>query len=272
MSTVLQRSGPAVPLLPAEADVAQARLRLDWCRVTAPIPGRISRHLVDPGNIVTAGTTVLATIVNDATVHACFSVAERGVLELREQMRRRRRAAGQDATTEPDLRELHWPVQLDLLTESGHPHEGVLDYAAPQLDPATGTVQVRAAFDNARGLLLPGLFVRVRIPSSAPYEALTVTERALGSDQGQRYLLAVNDQNVVEYRAVQVGPLQDGARVILAGVRADDWIIVNGIQRVRPGVNVTPVRAPMPTAPAAVPAAAPASAPAGPDATRPAAR
>jgi multidrug efflux system membrane fusion protein len=251
----------------SQAEVERAQLDLGFCRVTAPIHGRISRNLIDAGNIVTADATVLATIVNDDVIYAYFDASEREVLTLRSRGHRHRETgAGTASEPEPP------PAYLALMTETGFPHEGAIDYVSPKLDVSTGTIQVRGRFPNPDGVLLAGLFVRVRVPVSEPYQALTVTERALASDQGQRYLLAVSAQNVVEYRPVQVGTLQDGLRVIGAGIAAEDWIIVSGIQRVRPGVTVTPNRTPMPTGPAVSSRAPSAPAPAPASQSEPAAK
>ena len=231
----------------AEAEVADAQLRLDWCSVTAPIPGLISRNLIDPGNIVTADTSTLATIVNDDAIYAYFNMSEGDVLTLRGRIH-----AGQTSRPAKIAQSgLDVPLQLALMTDEGFPYEGRIDYAATELDSSTGTIQARGRFPNPDHLLLPGMFVRIRIPLGVPYDALTVTERALGSDQGQRYLLVVNDQNRVEYRPVEVGALRNGLRVIKRGIQPDDRIIVNGMQRVRPGVVASPVDVEMPVGPAA---------------------
>jgi len=240
----------------AEAQVRTAQLNLDWCSVTAPTNGRISRNLVDPGNIVTADVTLLANIVYDDSIYAYFNASERDVLILRERARTEAAAASGIPASQPEMRDQHWPVQMALMTEQGYPHQGMLDYTAPQVDAGTGTIQVRGIFPNPTGSLLAGLFVRLRVPIGKPKPALLVTERALGSDQGQRFVLVVNDKNVVEYRPLKIGSLQEGLRVIDAGLTPSDWVIVNGIQRVRPGVTVKPVQAPMPTPPQATTAAA----------------
>ncbi len=229
----------------ADATVAEAALQLEWCTVVAPVAGRISRNLVDVGNIVAADTTVLANIVDDSQVLVYFHVSEQDTLALRQRVRTQRIEAGEPPDVAGDLRTLRHPVYIGLMTEDGYPHAGIFDYAAPALDPTTGTQQVRAVFDNADGQLLAGLFCRVRVPIAAPAPARMVAERALGLDQGQRYVLVVDDQNVVHYRPVQVGPLRGQLRVVRSGLSADDRVIVNGIQRVRPGVTVKPVEVPM---------------------------
>lgn len=224
----------------------QAQLNYDWCTVTAPIRGRIARSMIDAGNIVAADSSLLTSIVNDESIYLYFSISERAILQVMERARER----GGPAATRPSLREMQHPVFLGLMTEEGYPHQGTLDYMSPTVDSATGTMQVRAIFPNKDGRLLAGLFARVRVPIGKPYKALTVTERALGSDQGQRYVLVVNDKNIVEFRPVQVGTLDSGMRVITAGISADDRIIVNGMQRARPGLTVKPIDAPMPVGPA----------------------
>jgi RND family efflux transporter MFP subunit len=247
-------------LAASKAAVEQAKLERDWCQVTAPISGRVSRNLVDVGNIVLADQTVLANMVNDDSVFAYFNISERDALTIRERtLAEAAASSGGTAVSQPELRARQWPVYMALMTERGYPHVGILDYSAPQVDASTGTVQIRGVFDNPAGRLLAGLFVRLRVPIGKPRQALRVTERALGSDQGQRYLLVVNDKNVVEYRPVNIGSLQEGLRVIDSGVTANDWVIVNGIQRVRPGVTVKPIQAPMPALPQATSAPSPAS-------------
>lgn len=250
-AAVAARDALAGQIAQAQAQIQTARLNFDFCRVTAPIHGRVSRNLMDPGNIVAADNTVLTTIVNDDAVYAYFNFSERDALVLRAEIHRRLEAAGKSPRELLDLAEARPAAFLGLMTEDDFPHAGHIDYVAPNVDPGTGTVEARARFENTAGMLLPGLFVRLRIPVTEPYQALTVTERALGSDQGQRYLLVVNEQNIVEYRPVKIGTLHGGSRVILGGVSPDDRVIISGLQRVRPGVTVHPVPAFTTTAPAA---------------------
>ncbi len=244
------RDSVSAAIAAAKAVAEQSSLELSWCRVTAPIAGRISENYIDSGNIVTADQTVLARITNDDTLFVYFNCSERDVLTIRERSRQEFIAGGGSPASQPDVRQVKWPIFLGLMTEEGFPHEGVIDYTSPEVDASTGTLQVRGVFPNPNGVLLPGLFVRVRVPIGKPYEAVVVTERALGSDQGQRYLLAVNPNQVVEYRPVTVGTLQSGLRVITQGINENDWIIVNGIQRVRPGATVKPIQSAMPAGPA----------------------
>ncbi len=245
---LLNRDASEAAVGAAKASLAEAQLRLDWCTVRAPITGRIGRELYVQGDLVTANQTVLARVVDDRQVYVYMNVSERDALTIAQQ---RRTLQATTTATIPTLRELHWPVYLGLMTEPHYPHVGVLDYSAPELDASTGTLEVRATFLNADGLISRGMFARIRIPLGLPKTALLVPERALGSDQGQRYLLTVNDNSIVELRPVQVGTLHVDRRVITAGLRPEDWVIVNGIQRVRPGVTVKPIQAPLPVAPLA---------------------
>lgn len=261
----------AADISQAQAQIATAKLNFDFCTVTAPTNGRVSRNLIDPGNIVTADVTVLTNLVNDEAVYAYFNVSEQDALTIRDQTRKRLEAEGKTFREQPEPDVVRPVVHLGLMTEEGFPHAGYLDYVAPALDASTGTIPLRARFENTDGTLFAGLFVRVKVPISKPYEALTVTERALGSDQGQRFVLVVNDKNIVEYRPIKVGTLQNGLRVITAGLGADEWVIVNGMQRVRPGLTVKPIQAPMPTEPAAGRPTPPTSASTTAPATRPAA-
>ncbi|HVP10785.1 MAG TPA: efflux RND transporter periplasmic adaptor subunit [Phycisphaerae bacterium] len=237
----------------AEANLAEAKLNLGYTQVTAPIAGRVSRNLVDVGNLVGASDcTLLTTIVNDDSVYVYFDVSENDLLALKRMHERQT-----STTTRPE--KITAPAFLALADEVGYPHEGRVDFADTHLDTSTGTISVRAIFPNSQGELLPGLFARVRVPVSKPRQVLMVSERALGSDQGQRYLLVVNDKDQVEYRRVKVGRLEEELRVIEEGIGPTDRVIVSGLQRARPGTTVSPQQAPAPgageakTAPAAAP-------------------
>lgn len=253
-SAVANRNSALAGVAGAKAAVEEAKLNLDYTQVKAPIGGRIGRNLVDVGNLVGAGeSTLLATIVNDDSVYAYFTVSELDLLALLRQYPR------QSTTTQPNDRKP--PVFLALADEKDYAHQGIVDSADPQLDPSTGTLQARAIVANPSGLLAPGLFVRIRVPVSQPRKALMVSERALGLDQGQRYVLIVNEQQVVEYRRVQTGALEGGLRVIVNGLQAGEHVIVNGLQRVRPGAKVSPQRVDMNTFKATGTASAPATRP-----------
>ncbi len=216
----------------AKANLEKAKLDLSYTSVTAPITGRVSRNYVDVGNLVGAkDKTLLTEIVNDDSVYVYFDMSERDLLML---MRRWPRIQ----TETPSDRDRP-PAYLQLADESGYPHEGKIDFAEPRIDPSTGTLRVRAVFPNEKKLLLPGLFGRVRVPL-VEKEALLVPELAVGIAQAGRYVLVVNKDRVVEQRLVETGRLEGTLRVIDKGLKEDEWVVVNGIQRARPGAKVIP--------------------------------
>ncbi|OEU63191.1 MAG: efflux transporter periplasmic adaptor subunit [Desulfuromonadales bacterium C00003094] len=226
-----EQSKAAATIDAARADIETARLQLSYTRIHAPISGRIGRHLVDVGNLVGAGDqTLLATLVSENPVYVYFNVNERDLLEYQQYERQQT----------PTNSNGHSKIDLGLSNEDDYPHPGHIDYVDNRVDAQTGTIQVRAVFENAAGSLLPGLFGRLRAPISVQKEALVVPEQAFGIDQQGYYLLVVNDQNQVEYRGVEVGSATAGLRVVQKGLVAGERVIVNGLQRVRPGATVNP--------------------------------
>jgi RND family efflux transporter MFP subunit len=240
-------------LVAAQAQLEKARLDLQFTRVTAPIAGRASRAEITAGNLVVVGADggpVLTTIVSINPVWVYFDIDEPSLLRLREAEYRR---TGRPLTPE-NIASLQIPVEIGLANETGFPHTGTIDFVDNRVDPATGTMRVRAVLQNDEGLFSPGFFARVKLAIGKPKPTLLVTERAIGTDQGRKYVLVINDKNVVEYREVQLGPLADGLRAITDGLAPGEWVIVNGIQRARPGITVTPQRVAMePKAPTAAP-------------------
>lgn len=227
----------------AQATIDLARLDLEFAAITAPIAGQISRALITKGNLVRANLDLLTTVVSMDPIYVYFDVSERDLLRFRE--RARSAASSQDA--QPGIREVKMPIQLGLAGEKGFPHDGVLDFAENRVDANTGTISVRARLDNSKRIFKPGLFARVRVPTSDTYKALLVSERAIGIDQGMRFVLTVDEKNIVKQQFVELGPLQDdGLRVIVSGLKPETWVVVNGLQRARPGQPVTPQRAEMP--------------------------
>jgi RND family efflux transporter MFP subunit len=215
----------------AVANEQQAEINLGYTNVTAPFDGVVSAHQVSIGQLVGANSaTVLSTIVQIDPIYVNFNASERDVLEARA------RLAGTGRTT-ADL--LGTPTEIGLQTESGYPHKGKLDYVAPTVDPSTGTLAARAILENSERVLLPGYFVRVRIPFR-PQAALLVSDVAIGSDQGGRYVLIVNKDNVVEQRKVEPGQLIGELRVIEKGLTKDDRVVIGGIMRAIPGQKVEP--------------------------------
>ena len=215
----------------AQANERQAEINLSYTNVTAPFDGAVSARQVSIGQLVGAtSATVLSTIVQHDPIWVNFTANERDVLQVRANLARTGR-------TTADL--LGIPVEIGLQTESGYPHKGELDYVAPTVDPATGTLAVRAILANSDHILLPGYFVRVRIPSR-PKPALLVSDAAIGSDQGGRYVLVVNKDSVVEQRKVEPGQLVGEMRVIEKGLTKDDHVVVGGIMGAIPGQKVEP--------------------------------
>lgn len=217
----------------AKAGVETATINLGYTEVTAPFDGVVTNHLVDVGALVgVSGPTPLAMIVQVDPIYAYFNVSEAQVLTVKE----RRREEGGKAI---DITEV--PVELGLQSETGYPHKGHLDYVSPQVDPATGTLTVRGIFNNKDDLLLPGLFVRIRVPIDQREKALFVADTAIGTSQQGSYLLVVGPDDIVEQRQVKTGPLQDdGLRAIDSGIAPGDLIVVGGTQRAVPGQKVSP--------------------------------
>ncbi len=221
----------------AEARVENAELELSYTEIRAPIRGRIGRRLVDIGNLVGAGEfTHLTSIARYDPIFAYFSLNERDLLRAQRESRK-----GQIEARDEQREEKPIVVELGLPDDDGFPYSGVYDFADLTVDPGTGTLLLRAVFDNPEPwALFPGLFVRLRIPLEERPNSLLVDERALGIDQRGRYLMIVNDENVVEHRPVKVGVLVKGMRVIEEGLTGDERVVVEGLQRAIPGSTVDP--------------------------------
>src|SRR5262249_25604323 len=177
-------------------------------------------------------------------MYVYFDVDERALLRYRQYFRKGRGEGG----AEPSVKELKIPVHVALEGEEGYPHQGVIDFADNRVNPGTGTIQVRGVLPNANRILDAGMRARVRIPVSDPHKSLLVTERAIGTDQGRKFVYVVNDQNVVERRDVRLDRVSDGLQVVREGVKPEDWVVVNGIRGVRDGAKVEPKRGRMPGA------------------------
>jgi RND family efflux transporter MFP subunit len=234
-------------VLKEQAAVKEAQLDVDFCRVTAPISGKISRTLVDVGNLVNGrgGETLLTTLVSVEPMYVYLNVDERSLLRYR----RNALKGGEAAGNQPSFKELKIPFSLALEGETDCPHKGVLDFADNRVNPSTGTIQVRGVMPGAGRLFDDGMRARVRVPVGSPHEVVMVTERALGNDQGRKFVYVVNGQDTVERRDVIPDRVVDGLQVIREGLKPDEWVIVNGIQRVRDGMKVEPKRGPMLGAP-----------------------
>jgi multidrug efflux system membrane fusion protein len=229
----------------ARANLETARLYLGFTKVTSPIDGIVSRFYYTLGNLVNQDQTLLTTIVSYDPMYAYFDMEERVVLRLRNMINTGQLKVPADAT--------NIPILMALEGEEGFPHKGTFDFVNNTVNPSTGTIAVRAVFPNpappnGRRLLTPGMFVRIRVPIGTPQPALLVIDRALGSDQGLKFLYVVGEGNKVRSQRVAIGPLQDdGLRVISNGLKADDWVVVGALQQVRANAEISPEKIPMPT-------------------------
>lgn len=230
----------------AQANTKLAELNDDYAHVRAPFDGIVTARQVSVGEFVggTATPTELATIVQSDPIYVSFNISEQDVLRLRAEMARR-------GMSREDINKV--PVEVGLQTETGYPHRGTFDYASPTVNTSTGTLAARGVLANPDRVLLPGYFARVRIPVEQQPDALLVPDAALGSDQGGRYLLVVGQNDVVERRAVEIGPAVSELRVIDKGLGAQDRVVVAGVLRAIPGQKVDPQ---MQAAEAGAPAAA----------------
>jgi RND family efflux transporter MFP subunit len=218
----------------AEAAVETARLNLSWTLVRSPIAGRVSRAEVTAGNLVQAGppdATLLTTVVSLDSMYLYFDSDEQTYLRYSG----RAAAAGNRG-----WRDARFPVYLGLANETGFPHEGHLDFVDNAIDPASGTIRTRAIFSNRDRRFTPGLFARVKLVGSKRAPALLVRDAAIGTDQDRKFVLVLGKGDSVQYRAVEIGPLADGLRIVRSGVQAGDKVVVTGLMRVRPGIKVTP--------------------------------
>ncbi|APG09164.1 MULTISPECIES: efflux RND transporter periplasmic adaptor subunit [Bradyrhizobium] len=226
------RDNAQASLQQAQVNTRLAEVNYGYTKVSAPFDGIVSAHLVSIGELVgVSSPTQLATIVALDPIWVNFTVSEQDVLRIRAEAARR-------GLTVADLKQL--PIQVGLQTETGYPHEGHLDYVSPTLNTSTGTLAVRGVLPNGKRALLPGYFVRVRVPFDQDKNALLVPDTALGSDQGGRYLLVVNSDNIVEQRKVQIGQVDNGLRVIESGLKPDDRVVIAGLLRVIPGQKIDP--------------------------------
>jgi RND family efflux transporter MFP subunit len=215
----------------AEADQDLAKVNLDFTKVLAPVSGRVSRKMTDPGNLVKADDTVLTTIVTLAPMYAYFDVDDLTFLRINELI----------GGTNGNASGAKLPgVLMGLPNEKDFPHEGTIDFVDNQVEAGTGTVKMRGIFDNKDGRIAPGLFVRIRVPLGTPHRALLLTDRAIDNDQSQKVVYVVGKGNVAEKRVVQLGGLHDGLREIVSGVRAGEQVVVDGLQYVRGGMVVVP--------------------------------
>jgi membrane fusion protein, multidrug efflux system len=242
LRAVAERGRALGELTTSKGKLLEAKLNLGFCKVTAPVSGRVSRAFVTVGNLVQAGDltggTLLTTIVSVDPMYAYFDVDEHTVLRVKQLIREGKAKTPDD----PDI-----PVWLGLANEAGHPHHGTVHFIDNQVNPKTGTLRVRGVFPNKDESLSPGFFARVRVPIGDPHKALLITERALDTDQGQKVVYVVDKDNRVASHPVRLGALHDGRREITDGLNPGERVIVNGLQLVRPGMTVESKLVDMPT-------------------------
>ncbi len=243
----------------ADAEIQKAQLDLDFCDIRAPITGRISRTFMTEGNLVnpSGGDSLLTTIVSIDPMYVYFEIDERALLRYRREYAKLEIAGGEE-----DIKKLKIPFFVAIEGDSDYGTKGTIDFVDNRVSRGTGTLQIRGVINNAGRLLDDGLRARVRVPVSDPYKALLITDRAISSDQKLKYVYVVNTDNIVERRDVEPDRLFDGLMSIKSGLTAKDWVIVNGILRVRVGAKVDPKPVLMPGATTTAPV---------PPATKPAA-
>jgi multidrug efflux system membrane fusion protein len=223
----------------AEAAVQTARLNLEFTQVRSPITGRVSKAEVTVGNLVVGdgpNPTVLTSVVSQDPIYVSFEGDEQVCLKYAALARNGER---------PSSRRAPNPVYLGLANEEGFPHAGHMEFVDNRLDPRSGTIRARAVFGNSDGRFTPGLFARLKLIGSGTYRAVLIDDKAVGTDQSRKFVLVLEPGNKVAYRPVTLGPLVDGLRVVKEGLKGGDLIVVNGLQRVRPGAEVTPQTVPM---------------------------
>ena len=221
------RAVAASAVAAANAALDTAKLNLEFSEVRAPIDGRVSRAAITAGNLVTP-ESLLTTVVGDERMYAYFDADEHTYL----------RYAG--LAKHGDFR-----VQMGLVSEDGYPHEGKIDFIDNRVDPRTGTIRGRAVFDNASGEFTSGLFARIRLVGNEERDTVLIEDRAVGTDLGRKFVFVLKDGDTVDYRAVTLGPAVDGLRIVKSGLAAGETIVVNGLQRVRPGAKVAPTKVAM---------------------------
>jgi RND family efflux transporter MFP subunit len=220
----------------ATAKRDRAQLNITFSKIDAPIAGKISRSRITVGNLVDANTTILTTIVSVDPMYVNFDVDERTLLSLARQTREGKLEARKGTTI---------PISMGLTGEQGYPHTGTIDFLDNRVNPETGTIRVRGVFNNPRPergerVIEAGLFARVRVPIGKPKKALLVNERAISTDQGQKFVYVVDSKNEVEFRPVELGAMHDGLRAVTSGLNGGEKVIIDGLQRVRPGSVVSP--------------------------------
>jgi RND family efflux transporter MFP subunit len=229
-----ERASAEANIVAAQAQIALAQLNLGYTEVRAPFDGQMGKHLIDVGNVVGGNgqEAALADITQLDPIYVVANISSQQALQIRANLEQRRLT----------LAELHQvPIEAALSDESGFPHSGTIEYVAPQIDAATGTLLVRGIMRNPDRTLVPGIFVKIRLPMGKTVKsALLVPDRALQEDQGGRYLLVVEQDDIIRQRYVQLGELSGNLRVISSGLKPDDRVVVGELWRATPGTKVVP--------------------------------
>ncbi len=229
----------------AKANLDSAQLDLDFTKVTSPIDGQVGRYLFTVGNLVNQDQTTLTTVVSIDPVYAYFDMDERTVLRIRMMINQ--------GKIKPRGENQEIPVAMALEGEEGYPHKGSINFVNNAVTASTGTITVRGVFPNTKPekgirLITPGMFVRIQLPVGPPHPALLVTDRAIGSDQGIKFVYVVDANHKAQYRKITPGALQDdGLRAIDEGLKADDWVVIGGLQQVQPRMEIQTEATTMPT-------------------------
>ncbi len=220
--------------LAARAAMDAAKLDLEYTQVTAPIDGRVSRAEITVGNYVNAGESILTSVVSLDPIYVYFEGDEQTYLKYADLAKRGERPSSRDTPN---------PVFVGLANESDFPHAGKMNFVDNALNPATGTIRVRALLDNPEHLFTPGMLARVKLQGSGNYTAALIDDESVATDQDRKYVMVVNAQNAIEYRAVELGGIHDNRRIVRNGLQQGERVVVGGLQRVRPGMTVAPQEA-----------------------------
>tara|TARA_R110001606_G_scaffold395656_2_gene568304 strand:- start:5274 stop:6515 length:1242 start_codon:yes stop_codon:yes gene_type:complete len=236
-SRLARKQQTAATVASVEAALERAELDLSYTRITAPISGRVSYAQVTAGNFVSAGQSQITSLVSTEKMYAYFDVDEQSYLKYARLAETGKRADTRDSTSNP--------VYMALANDSNYQHVGRVDFVDNRIDAQTGTIRVRASFPNDDNDLLPGLFARIRLVGSDSYEGILIDEKAVGTDLNNKFVLVVNSNNELEYRAIELGKKVNGLRIVTEGLTPKDKIVVNGLQRVRANMKVDPQLVPM---------------------------
>lgn len=231
-SRLAHKKQTAAAVNSVQAALERAELDLSYTRVTAPISGRVSYAQVTVGNFVSAGQTQLTNVVSTDKMYAYFDIDEQSYLRYARLTRAGHRVDARDVSANP--------VLMALANDTSYNYIGNVDFVDNRINPQTGTIRIRASFPNLDNDLLPGLFARIRLAGSNAYDAILIDEKAIGSDLNHRFVLVVNRNDQLEYRAVQLGGQVNGLRIIREGLESTDRIVVNGLQRVAPNMQINP--------------------------------